>query len=161
MSIAPEVETFLEENGVDYEVISHPTAYTSQEEAAVSHISGYEWAKTVIFFTEDSNAIMAALPAPYDVDIKRLEELVGAGELQLAEESEFARLYPNCEPGAMPPLGVLYDQKVYVEERLAEDEYIVFNAGNHKEAVRVAYSEFERLVEPVVGRFGRPADRDA
>lgn len=154
MAIAPEVEEFLESNGVDHEIIPHPAAYTSQEEAAATHISGYEWAKTVIFFTEGSDAIMAVLPAPYAVDIDRLQELVGS-ELQLAEESEFARLYPNCEPGAMPPLGVLYDQAVFVDERLTEDEKIVFNAGNHTEAVRMSYADFERLVEPRVGSFGQ------
>ncbi|NIR36376.1 MAG: deacylase, partial [Actinobacteria bacterium] len=77
----------------------------------------------------------AVLPASYQVDVDRLGELVGGGELRLAEESEFAPLYPNCEPGAMPPLGVLYDQPVFVETRLTEDEEIVFNAGDHKEAV--------------------------
>ncbi|NIR42631.1 MAG: YbaK/EbsC family protein [Gemmatimonadetes bacterium] len=154
MSLAPEVEDFLKKEGIDYEVIKHPTAYTAAEEAAVTHISGYEWAKTVIFFTEEDEPIMAVLPASYHVKTELLEDLVGSGELRLAEESEFAGLFPSCEPGAMPPLGNLYGQRVFVDQRLAEDEEIVFNAGNHREAVRIAYSDFERAVEPVVGDFG-------
>jgi Ala-tRNA(Pro) deacylase len=156
MSVAPEVEKLLKDEGVDYEVIKHPTAYTAAEEAAASHISGYEWAKTVIFFTESDEPIMAVLAASHHVNAKQLEDLVGSGKLRLAAESEFSGLYPNCEPGAMPPLGNLYGHRVYVDERLAEDETIVFNAGNHTEAVRLRYADFETLAKPVVGNFGEP-----
>ncbi|MEE9132394.1 MAG: YbaK/EbsC family protein [Gemmatimonadota bacterium] len=154
MSVTPEVERLLSDEGVKYEVIKHPTAYTAAEEAAVSHVSGYEWAKTVIFFTQEDEAIMAVLPASYHVNPELLEDLVGSGELRLAEESEFSGLYPNCEPGAMSPFGNIYGQRVFVDSRLAEDEEIVFNAGNHQEAVRLRYADFERLVNPVVGTFG-------
>ncbi len=154
MSIAPEVERFLKDAGVKYEVIKHPTAYTAAEEAAVSHISGYEWAKTVIFFTGKDEALMAVLPASYHVNGEKLAQLVGSGQLRLAGESEFAGLYPNCEPGAMPPLGNLYGQRVFVDERLTKDESIVFNAGNHTEAIRMRYADFKRLVKPAVGSFG-------
>lgn len=153
MAIAPEVEKLLKEEGVSYDIIKHPTAYTAQEEAAASHVSGYEWAKTVIYFTADDEPIMAVLPASYHVNQDKLAKLAGSGSLRLAEESDFAGLYPNCEPGAMPPLGNLYGQRVFVDERLADDEEIVFNAGNHSEAVRMRYTEYERLAKPTVGEF--------
>lgn len=155
MAVAPEVEKLLKDEGVKYEVLKHPTAYTAAEEAAVSHVSGYEWAKTVIFFTEGGEPIMAVLPASYHVNTASLGKLVKSGPLRLAGESEFAGLYPNCEPGAMPPFGSLYGQRVFVDQRLAEDESIVFNAGNHTEAVRMRYADFERLAKPVVGQFGK------
>lgn len=155
MSIAPEVKKLFEQEDVSYDIIKHPTAYTAQEEAAVSHVSGYEWAKTVIYFAPDEEVIMAVLPASYHVDETTLAKLVGAGSLRLADESDFAGLYPNCEPGAMPPLGNLYGQRVFVDERLTEDEEIVFNAGNHSEAIRMRYSDFARLADPVVGTFAR------
>lgn len=155
MAIAPEVEKLLKNEGVSYDILKHPTAYTAQEEAAASHISGYEWAKTVIYFTEDDEPIMAVLPASYHVNQEKLAELVGSGSLRLAEESDFAGLYPNCEPGAMPPLGNLYGQRVFVDERLTKDEEIVFNAGNHSEAVRMSYADYERLAKPTVGDFSR------
>ena len=157
MSIAPELEKELKQEGVNYDIIKHPTAYTAQEEAAATHISGYEWAKTVIYFTDDDEPIMAVLPASYHVNEDALRELVGVDSIRLAEESEFAGLYPNCEPGAMPPLGNLYGQRVFVDERLTEDEEIVFNAGNHSEAVRMRYEDYSRLAEPEVGSFGEGA----
>lgn len=154
MAVAPEVEKLLRDQRVKYEVIKHPTAYTAAEEAAVSHVSGYEWAKTVIFFTAGGEPIMAVVPASYHVNTGSLEKLASSGSLRLAEESEFAGLYPNCEPGAMPPFGNLYGQRVFIDQRLAEHESIVFNAGNHTEAVRLRYKDFERLAKPVVGQFG-------
>lgn len=154
MSIAPEVEKILADEAVVYEVIKHPTAYTAAEEAAVSHVSGYDWAKTVIFFTDQEEPIMAVLPASYHVNSVLLENLVGGAGLRLAEESDFSGLYPNCEPGAMPPLGNLYGQRVFVDQRLAEDEQIVFNAGNHTEAVKMKFADFRRLAKPVIGAFG-------
>ena len=107
----------------------------------------------MIFFTKKDEPIMAVLAASHHVNSDMLEDLVGAGELHLAEESEFSGLYPNCEPGAMPPLGNLYGQKVFVDQRLTEDDSIVFNAGNHTEAVRMLYKDYARLVKPVVGKF--------
>jgi Ala-tRNA(Pro) deacylase len=161
MSVAPEVAEFLKQAKVKYEVIKHPTAYTAAEEAAVTHVSGYEWAKTVVFFTAQDEAIMAVLPASYHANTNLLAKLAGTGKLRLAVEAEFAKLYPSCEPGAMPPFGNLYGQRVFVEQRLKEDEQIVFNAGNHQEAIRLKYADFERLVKPVVGQFGEGPPRKA
>ncbi len=157
MSIAPEVERFLRESGVRYEVLRHAEAFTAQEEAAAAQVSGYEWAKTVVFFTESGHAIMAVVPAPFRVDRRRLEQVVRGGELRLADEDDFRHLYGRCEVGSMPPLGPLYDQAVYVDERLAQDEQIVFNAGDHVHAIRMSYADFDRVVEPVVGRFAARA----
>ncbi|MGA2192837.1 MAG: YbaK/EbsC family protein, partial [Nitrospirota bacterium] len=72
-------------------------------------------------------------------------------------EDEFKNLFPDCEPGAMPPFGNLYGIPVYVDRSLAEDKNIVFNAGTYYEAVRMSYSDFERLVRPSYLQVGRKA----
>jgi len=53
-----------------------------------------------------------------------------------AAEQEFSSLFPDCELGAMPPFGSLYNLAVYVDESLAADDAIVFNAGTHRDAIR-------------------------
>ena len=155
MSISPAVERFVKAHGVEYEVIQHPAAFTAMEEAAAAHVSGQEWAKTVVVLTPEGEAIQAVLPASFSVDLGRLEKLVRAGALRLAEEKEFVGLYPDCELGAMPPLGNLYHQKVFVDRALAADETIVFDAGDHQSALRMRYADYEKLVSPIVGEFGR------
>ncbi len=154
MAIPAPIQRFLEENGARYSVLTHPSAYTAQEEAAVTHIPGREWAKTVVCFADDE-PVMAVLPADTSVDLDRLRELTGAAKLRLAQEDEFAPLYPECERGAMPPLGALYRQRVFVDESLTSDPEIVFNGGTHVDAIRMRYEDFAALVRPVVGKFGR------
>lgn len=143
---------FLEENHVKFVVISHSRAYTAHEIAASAHIPGKELAKTVMVKV-DGELAMVVLPGPDKVSIRRLQQVAGSEDVRLATESEFASVFPSCELGAMPPFGNLWGLDVYVDERLAEDEHIAFNAGSHTELVRLPYAEFERLVEPRVANL--------
>lgn len=150
------VKEFLDKAGVKYVVVSHAPAYTAQEIAASAHISGEELAKTVIVKLDDKMA-MAVLPASRVIDFTGLKELAGASQAGLATEDEFRSLFPECEVGAMPPFGNLYDMSVFVDSSLTADEEIAFNAGSHKELLRLAYKDFEKLVEPKTGQFGKQA----
>lgn len=143
------LKRFLEEEGVEYETLSHDEAYTAQEVAASAHVPGKELAKTVMVKVDGAMA-MVVLPADDRVDLDLVREAAGAGDVELAGEDEFAGEFPNCEPGAMPPFGNLWGMDVYADSRLAEDERIAFNAGSHTELVRLAYADFERLVAPRV-----------
>ena len=146
------LKAFLDENDVKYVTIKHSSAYTAQEIAASTHISGKEFAKTVIVKIDNIMA-MAVLPASYQVDFKLLQEIFDTPKVSLASEAEFKYLFPDCEVGAMPPFGNLYDMEVFVAETLAEDEEIAFNAGTHTETIKLKYKDFERLVEPRVFKF--------
>jgi len=146
------VRAFLDLNEVEYVVISHSKAYTAQGIAAISHIPGKELAKTVIVKLDGALA-MAVLPASYQVDLQALKKAVGVREAELATEREFKQAFLDCQTGAMPPFGNLYGIPVYVDETLAEDREIAFNAGSHYELIKMAYSDFERLVQPEVLSF--------
>ncbi len=141
------LKRYLDENKVGYEVIRHGEAYTAQELAAAMHVKGRLMVKVVIVNSE-KGYIMAALPADRRVDIAALRTALGLKMVALATEEEFKRLFPDCEPGAMPPFGNLYNIPVYVDKVLTEDRDIVFQAGNHYEAVKMGYGDFERLVKP-------------
>jgi Ala-tRNA(Pro) deacylase len=143
------LKAFLDSNNVEYITISHSPAYTAQRIAEITHIPGKELAKTVIVKL-DGKFAMAVLPASNRVDLDYLKQGVTANDVDVASESEFRDLFPDCEVGAMPPFGNLYDMKVYVAEKLAEDEEIAFNAGTHTELVRMAYKDFADLVSPEV-----------
>ena len=146
------LEAYLREKQVPFEIRHHPRAVTAQEVAASEHVPGKMLAKTVMVLA-DGKMIMLALPAPYQVDMEKASTALGAGEVRLAQEGEFEGTFPDCEVGAMPPFGNLYEVPVYVEEALAEDETIVFRAGTHTDTMSVRYADFERLVEPTVAAF--------
>jgi Ala-tRNA(Pro) deacylase len=142
------LESYLRENGVPFEVEEHPTAYTAQKIAAAEHVPGRMFAK-VVMATTDGALMMLVLPAPLVVDVARFSEVIGE-QVRLASESEFATAFSDCEPGAMPPFGNLYDVPVYVDRALGQNERIVFQAGTHSVTMSVAYADFERLAGPTV-----------
>lgn len=149
---------FLEENGVEYSVISYEAAYTAQEIAGAAHIPGHEVAKTVIVKL-DGEMAMAVLQATRKVDLDRLRDASGAERVELASESEFKERFPECETGAMPPFGNLYEMDVYADQTLAEDSEIEFNAGTHTELFKLGYADFERLAAPRVVRLPTGSSR--
>ncbi|MDR8390344.1 YbaK/EbsC family protein [Aliifodinibius sp. S!AR15-10] len=138
---------YLDDNDKKYVVIKHSKAFTAQEVAASAHIPGREMAKTVILKV-DGDLKMLVLPSTHDVDFDQVKEQLGAKEVSLASEDEFSGMFPDCEVGAMPPFGNLYDMEVLVAESLTDDEEIAFNAGTHRELVRMAYQDFEDLANP-------------
>lgn len=143
---------FLDSHDVRYFVLSHSPAYTAQDVAAAAHVPGKELAKTVIV-TIDGTMAMVVLPASRQLDFELLRELTGTRDVQLAGESEFGGLFPECEIGAMPPFGNLYGMDVYVAEELEEDDEIAFNAGSHHELLRLSFDDYRRLVLPKVARL--------
>jgi len=147
-----QLKEFLDKNHVKYVTITHSRAFTAQEIAASAHIRGKELAKTVVVRL-DGKMAMVVLPATYRVDFELLKSATGAKEIELATERDFRDAFPNCEIGAMPPFGNLYDMDTFVAASLTEDEDIAFNAGSHTELIRLPYSDFERLVQPQVVVF--------
>lgn len=149
---ARKLKEFLDSRHVKYLSITHSRAYTAQEIAASAHIPGKEVAKTVMVMI-DGKLAMAVLPASHQIDFDHLKVVARAKEAHLAHEDQFKDCFPDCEVGAMPPFGSLYDVPVYVAQSLAEDDQIVFNACSHTELIRMKYADFERLAKPVVGHF--------
>ena len=141
------LKEFLDENKVKYMSISHSPAFTSLEIAASAHIPGQTMAKTVVLKV-DGKMALAVLPSAHKVDFNLLKTAIGANNLELASEQEFAGLFPQCEVGAMPPFGNLYGMEVFVAESLAENDEIAFNAGSHTELIKMLFKDFESLVKP-------------
>jgi len=153
--ILQRLKVFLDSHQVKFVVVTHSAAYTALEIAAISKIPGKEIAKTVIV-NADGVMKMVVLPASHMIDLHSLRAFIGADHIELADEYKFKNLFPECEVGAMPPFGNLFNMEVIVSETLAEDEMIAFNAGTHKELVRMTYRDFVQLVQPKVGKFTFP-----
>lgn len=146
------LKQYLEDHHVKFVTIRHSPAFTAQEIAASAHVPGKELAKTVMVKL-DGQMAMAVLAAPDKLSADRLRQATGAHEVQLASEDDFAAMFPNCEVGAMPPFGNLWELAVFVDERLREDDQIAFNAGSHTELVQLSFADFERLVKPTISRL--------
>jgi Ala-tRNA(Pro) deacylase len=146
------LKEFLDSHNIKYVTISHSGAYSAQGIAALTHIPGKELAKTVIVKL-DGTLAMAVLPASSQVDLSRLKMAADATDAVIASEREFKDKFPDCETGAMPPFGNLYDVPVFADESLSRDKEVAFNAGSHRELVQMAWEDFEKLVRPQIAKF--------
>ena len=144
--------SYLQEHGAQFSVVVHPETYTAQEVAAAEHVPGKNFVKVVMVKADDS-LVMLCVPAHHEIEFDTAAKAVGAERVRLAAEEEFGAVFEDCEVGAMPPFGNLYDVPVIIDESLAADEYIVFNAGNHRETFRMSFQDYERLVHPRRGTF--------
>ena len=146
------IRNYLDSHGVKYILVTHSPAYTSQEVAASAHVSGKEMAKSVVVELDGRKAL-AVLPANRKIVIQDLREVTGCEDVKFVPEQDFKELFPDCEIGAMPPLGNLYGMDVYVSPELADQQEIAFNAGSHTDLIRMGYRDFEKLVQPRVMSF--------
>lgn len=146
------LEQYLREQDVPFQVQYHPEVFTAQEVAASEHVSGKQLAK-VVMVLGDGKLIMLALPAPKHVNLANLRALLGATDVRLATEEEFAARFPDCDVGAMPPIGKLYDIPLYIDAELAAGETIRFQAGTHTDTISLAFADYMRVAEPKVAEL--------
>lgn len=146
------LQEFLDQRGIRYMTIKHSRAYTATEIAQLAHVKSRDFAKTVIV-KHDGALAMVVLPASRRLVVHDLREWLGNEHVRLASEDEFRDAFPDCELGAMPPFGNLYGMPVYVASSLVDESEIAFNAGTHSEVIKMAYDDFEQLVQPLVIDF--------
>lgn len=144
---ASKLKEFLNSRGIKYVSLQHSPAFTAAEIAASTHVSGRDFAKTVIVKIGGTLA-MVVVPANRKLVLSDLREFLETDRVKLATEAEFQGAFPDCEIGAMPPFGNLYGMPVYVAASLAAEREIAFNACTHTEAIKMAYEDFEQLVHP-------------
>src|SRR5262245_17233388 len=148
------LDEFLTERHVSFERLRHRTAYTANRVAQILHVPGKEMAKTVLL-RSDHGYVLAVLPATHQVDLMQMSRELGEARLEMASEEEMCRLFPDCETGAIPPFGSMYQVPTVVDETLTKDQQIVFEGQNHEEAIRMTYHDFEEIEHPRLGHFAR------
>jgi Ala-tRNA(Pro) deacylase len=142
------ISHYLDEHEVPFRVAMHSPRMTAQETAAITHIPGKRFAKTVVL-RSDGHYVMAVVPADESVDLGRFRDALHR-PLELASEEEVGRLFPNCETGAMPPLGGLFGMPVVVDACLASQESIAVNGGTHTDVIELRWRDYERSEHPHV-----------
>jgi Ala-tRNA(Pro) deacylase len=159
MPLSERLRSFLDTHQADYTVTTHTKAFTAREVAAAEHLPAREVAKTVVIFG-DGEYHLVVIPANKLVDFQEVRPTLGLSQVRMAAEDELEKLFPDCEIGAMPPLGPIYGLAVYLDSSLAAEDTIAFNAGTHREVIHMRTAEFRRLVQPqVVSMVREPAMR--
>jgi Ala-tRNA(Pro) deacylase len=160
MEVPKKLISFLNEKSVNYGILHHAETFTAQTIAAAEHVKGRHHAK-VVMVKSGGGHLMTVLPADSRLDLEQLEKITGK-PVSLEREAEFRDLFADCAPGTMPPFGDLYGVPTYVDRSLTGEDYIVFEAGTHTDALKLRYSDYERTAKPRVENFAvklHPAKR--
>ena len=139
------VREYLLTHGVAYDLHPHDPAVSAQALAEAEHVSGRQIAKPVILLA-DGRLVMAVIPGHLHLDVEKAERALNANNVRLATEEEFAGAFGDSEPGAEPPLGVLYGMSTLIDLRL-NSETITFRGGTHDVAISMRFDDFERIVD--------------
>ena len=148
MQIPKRLIDYLNEHKAQYEILHHAEAVTAQRIAQAEHVKGRHHAKVVIVKSGDQH-LMIVLPADHQIDLEKVEKAIG-NTVSLSKEQDFKSRFPDCAIGAMPPFGNLYNLPTYVDKHLSQQDYIVFEAGTHTEAIKMNYRDYEKIVKPKV-----------
>lgn len=149
MPLHERLRRFLVENQAVYTHSTHRIACTAREVASAENLPAREVAKAVVVETDVGHA-MLVVPASRVVDFHEVRLELGFKHLRMVSENELSRLFPDCELGAMPPIGALYHLPVYLDAALADERHIAFNAGTHRDLIHLTTAEYRRLVRPVI-----------
>lgn len=152
MATMADLARYLSDNHIQYEVLSHAPAYSAHAVAAATHVPEREMAKTLVIRADD-HYWMAVIRGDHRISERLLKKALDVKHVRLAHEEDLEKLFPDCEVGAMPPFGNLYALPVVVDQALAEDDEIVFNACTHTESIRMKFADFGRLVKPLVAEL--------
>ena len=147
MAIAQTVKNYLAQKSVHYELKTHPHSGSSHETSLASHVNEDHIAKGVIV-KDASGYAMVIVPAINYVEMKHVRKELGR-ELELVEEDEFAKLFPDCEPGAVPPLGPAYQIETFLDEALTTLANVYLEAGDHEHLLHISGDGFKTLLSGV------------
>ncbi len=149
-----DVDVLLRRHGMSFTKTTHPATFTAQRLAAESHTPGQNVAKPVLVRI-GTTYVLCVVPACRRVDLDAVARAMNVEGAALASEHELAQVFDDCELGAEPPFGEPYGIPTLMDATLRDDEYLVFQAGTHTEAVRMLRADYERVAEPIVAPISR------
>lgn len=152
---------WLSGRGVEYEIREHPQTFTAEATARAEHVDPRAFVKVVGVITDDGRQVLLAVEAVDHVDLAKTRRVLGAGDVRILTESEFAALAPDCEAGAIPPVPELWNLPVYVDLAFRDVPMLSFAAGSHRYTVHVDRRAWERTsgiaYADIARDDGRPA----
>lgn len=127
-----------------YELINHPRTTTAAAEARVLGLDARQVAKTVVLTTPEG-FVRAVLPASERLDLGKVRTVLDTNDVELATEDVLAGAYPEFELGAVPRLTGGDGDRVLVDRRLCENEWVVLEAGTHEQSLRLRTADLVDL----------------
>ncbi len=144
MAIAQSLKNYLEQQSVGYKTVSHTKSHSSLNSAAAAHVPR-DWIAKAVILKEDESYLMVVVPTDHHVHLGRMHRHLGH-EVGLATEAELTTLFPDCDAGAIPPVGAAYGLRTLIDDSLTTQSDIFFESGDHLHMVKVSGDQFVPLL---------------
>jgi len=145
---------FLNQNHTYYSTMKHEAAYSALKAAKTAKVPSKEMVKSVLLVL-DGSYTLAVLPSSSKIDFKKVKEITGTHNASLADEEELESIFPDCTTGAIPPLGNLYHIPVISDSMITAQRDIFFEAGNHREIMKMHIDDYLKLTHPKIAAIHR------
>ncbi|HLC62300.1 MAG TPA: YbaK/EbsC family protein [Candidatus Nanoarchaeia archaeon] len=147
------IKDVLNKEKIDYEVLEHRPVFTSKEAAEVRGTELKQGTKALVLKTEEG-FIQACVSGSKELDIEKLQKITLFKRIEMANAKD-VRKATGCNIGSVPPLGNLFELKVYFDKSILENEIVAFNAGSHTRSIKMKAKDLVKIVNPVIGEFSR------
>jgi len=145
MTLPKRLIDYLDDMGVNYRVRAHEPSHTSAQSARMAHVMPQHLAKPVLL-EDDIGCFMAVVPADHEVNIGTLARMLDRHELHLADERRIADIFPDCDLGAMPPVGMPWGIDMVVDDSLEASDVVYLEAGDHETLLQMSHEDFHMLM---------------
>jgi len=145
MSIPSHLTSYLDQRGARYEVSMHGHSHSSLETARCANVSPGQLAKSVIL-EDETGCVMAVIPADKIIMLGEFSRFVGRHRLRLAGEARIAALFDDCDPGAIPPVGMAWGLPTIVDDELETNDVVFMEGGDHERLLRMSHEQFHALM---------------
>jgi Ala-tRNA(Pro) deacylase len=149
MSMPSRLSNYLLRRGIRYEVMSHTHSHSSAETARIAHVPPHQLAKSVVLEDDDGGCVMAVVPADARVNVGLLGRMLGRDSLRLSDEERLCELFPDCDRGAVPAVGMAWGMDTIVDDALEQNVELFIEAGDHDMLIRISQQQFRELMRDV------------
>ena len=127
MAISQHLSSYLQDCGALYEVCTHAPSHSSAETARKANL----------------------MPAPLakQVMLGEVARMLGRPRLRLCDEDTIARMFRDCERGAIPAIGMPWGIETVVDDELEDNGEIYIEAGDHERLLRMSHDQFHALMQ--------------
>lgn len=158
MSIPSHLTSYLDQRGARYEISMHGHSHSSLETARCANVSPGQLAKSVIL-EDETGCVMAVIPADKIIMLGEFSRFVGRHRLKLAGEARIAALFDDCDPGAIPPVGMAWGLPTIVDDELETNDVVFMEGGDHERLLRMSHEQFHALMRAQPhGSFSKTAE---
>lgn len=145
MFIPERLSAYLQARLDGYDICHHRHARGSADTARVANVPPHLLAKAVVL-EDDAGCVMAVVCSDRYVRLGRLSRLLDRRHLRLADENRIVQLFPDCERGAVPALGMAWGLETLVDEELEALDVVYLECGDHERLLRLNHAQFDALM---------------